>query len=387
MERWVACTRRLREALAASGYGAVLTFRLEHLRYVSPYQPPFSSSVNLRVAAIVTPEVTKIFVPQIDLLGIHEVAAGRFETAALPINQAAWADILQGDLDALVPAGEAIAVDLAPAHVMAGISRDVVYDSSPWEEARLIKTSGEVATMRRGLAMVAEGMDAALAAAAAGTTELEVAAAAEHAVRLAGAEGFAFFTICATNGDIVRRRLATDRVLVKGDVVFIDIGAVHDGYAAEFSRSVVVGDEATPEQRAIHQTAYRANRAMMAAIRPGVMASELDRAAREVILASPYAHHIHRHVTGSGIGVLLQERPIISDPFDGGADEPIAAGMVLNVEPGVYHPEIGGLRAEDIVLVTEAGCELLTPYPYDPRLIEQPSGQHPAPGVGFAEWR
>lgn len=369
MERWVACIERLRQALAVSDYGALLTCRLEHLRYVSPYQPPFSSSVNLRVAAIVTPEVIKIFVPQIDLMGVREVAAGRFETAALPINQAAWADILQAELDSLVPVGETIAVDLVPAHVMAGITRDVVYDSAPWEEARLIKTPGEVDSMRSGLAMVAKGMDAALATAKAGATELEVAAAAEHAVRLAGAEGLAFFTLCSTNGDIVRRRFATDRVLESGDDVFIDIGAVHDGYSAEFSRSVVIGDEVTPEQRAIHQTAYQANRAMMAAIRPGAMASALDRAAREVILASPYAHLIHRHVTGSGIGVLLQERPIISDPFDVGVDEPIAAGMILNVEPGVYHPEIGGLRAEDIVLVTETGCELLTPYPYDQRLI------------------
>jgi Xaa-Pro aminopeptidase len=365
----IACTDRLREALAASGYGALLTFRLEHLRYVSPYRPPFSSSINLRVAAIVTPRVTKIFVPQIDLMGVRELAAGRFEAAALPINQAAWADILQRELDALVPAGETVAVDLAPAHVMAGITRGVAYDSTPWEQARLIKTPGEVASMRAGLAMVAAGMDAALDAATAGATELEVAAAAEHAVRLAGAEGFAFFTICATNGDIVRRRVATDRVLVDGDFVFVDIGAVHDGYTAEFSRSLVIGDAVTPEQQAIHQTAYEANQAMMAAIRPGAMASDLDRAARDVILASPYAHLIHRHVTGSGIGVLLQERPIVSDPFDGGVDEQIAAGMVLNVEPGVYHPEIGGLRAEDIVLVTETGCELLTPYPYDPRLI------------------
>jgi Xaa-Pro aminopeptidase len=365
----MAGTERLRQALAASDYGALLTFRLEHLRYISPYRPPFSSSINLRTAAIVTPSVTKIFVPQIDLMGVREVAAGRFDVAALPINQAAWAGILQSELDELVPAGETIAVDLGPAHVMAGIRREVAYDSTPWEEARRIKTPGEVESLRTGLGMVARGMDAALATAKPGATELEVAAAAEHAVRLAGAEGLAFFTICSSNGDIVRRRFATDRVLEPGDFVFTDIGVVHDGYCAEFSRSVVIGDDVTPEQREIHRTAYTANRAMMEAIRPGAMASDLDRAARQVILASPYADFIHRHVTGSGIGVLLQERPIISDPFDGGDDEPIEVGMVLNVEPGVYHPEIGGLRAEDIVLVTETGCELLTPYPYDPRLI------------------
>lgn len=369
MERWVETSSRLRKELATSGYDALLTFRLENLRYVSPYQPPFSSSINLRVATIVTNETMVVLVPQIDLMGLREIAGGRFEAAALPINQATWPAELQPFLDRVVPKGGTVAVDLAPAHVMAGLKGSFVFDSTPWENARLIKTEGEIAAMRAGLAMVSKGMEAALATALPGKTELEIAAAGEYAVRMAGAEGFAFLTLCSTNGDIVRRRFATNRVLEPGDFVFIDIGAVNDGYTAEFSRSTVVGDDVTETQRAIHQTAYRANRAMMDAIRPGVMASDLDRAARDVIMASPFADRIHRHVTGSGIGVLLQERPIISDPFDGGVDEPIQAGMVLNVEPGVYDPVIGGLRSEDIVLVTETGHELLTPFPYDSRLI------------------
>jgi len=367
--RWIGCLDRLRGSLAASGYAGLLTFRLEHLRYLSPYRPPFSSSVTHRVAALVTPDAVVLFVPQVDRQGLAEQADGRFEVAALPITQAAWPAALQPALDRLIPAGGAVAVDQAPAHVMGGLRGGFVFDASPWEEARLTKSPAEVASIRAGLAMVAAGVEAALAAARPGATELEVAAAGEHAARVAGAEGFAFFAICATNGEIARRRFATDRRLRDGDFLFFDLGVVHDGYCAEFSRAVVVGGSPTSEQRAIHDTAHRSNRAMLAAVRPGAMASDLDRAAREVILGSPYAPFVHRHVTGSGIGVLLQERPIISDPFDGGVDEPIRPGMVLNLEPGVYHPEVGGLRAEDIVLVTDDGCELLTPYPYDPRLI------------------
>lgn len=369
MERWVGCVQRLRDALAASPYAGLLTFRVEHLRYVSPYRPPFSSSLAQRVAALVTPDVVAVFVPQIDRLPLQERVGDGIVVEALPINQDAWPEILQAVLDRWVPAGSAIAVDLAPAKVMSELRGEFAYDSGPWEAARLVKTAAEVESIRAGLRMVTAGVAGAIEAARPGVTELAVAAEGERAARLAGAEGFAFFAICSTNGDILRRRFATDRVLEEGDFLFFDLGVVHDGYSSEFSRAIVVGEQVTPEQRAIHQTAYRANRAMMAAIRPGVMASELDRAAREVILASPYAQYIHRHVTGSGMGLLLQERPIVSDPFDGGVDEPIAAGMVLNVEPGVYHPQIGGVRAEDIVLVTETGCELLTLYPYDPRLI------------------
>lgn len=369
MERWSGCLGRLREAMIATGQDALLTFRLEHLRYVSPYQPPASSSIIHRVAAIVTQDAMVIFIPQIDIAGLKEVAADRFEVGGLPINQAAWASTLQPFLDRLVPSGTHVAVDLAPAHVMQELKGEFIYDSRAWEEARRIKTPAEIASMRAGLAMVTSGIEAGLATAKAGASELEVAAAAEYAVRVAGAEGFAFLTLCSTNGDIVRRRYATNYRFKSGDFVFIDIGALHDGYCTEFSRSTIIGDTVTDEQRAIYQTAYTANRTMMAAIKPGVMASELDRAARDVILSSPYASYIHRHVTGSGVGVLLQERPIISDPFDGGIDESIEVGMVLNIEPGVYHPEIGGLRAEDLVLVTDTGYELLTPYPYDARLI------------------
>lgn len=369
MERWNECRIQLVQAMEGTGYDALLTFRLEHLRYISPYKPPFSSSVTHRVAAIVTPETTKVFIPQIDVQGLDELSTGQFGVAALPINQDKWAEILQAELAQLTHDGAKIAVDLGLAHVLAGLEGNFVYDSTPWEEARRFKTKGEITAIRQGLNMVSIGMDAALEVAVAGATELDVAAAAEHAARISGAEGFAFLTICATNGDIVRRRYATDRALETGDFVFIDIGVVHDGYCAEFSRSLVVGGSATPEQQGIHQAAYKASRAMLALLRPGVTTGELDRAARDVILSSEYAAHIHRHVTGSGIGVQLQERPIISDPFDSGVEEVIEAGMVLNVEPGVYHHEVGGARIEDIVLVTESGYELLTPYPYDPGLV------------------
>lgn len=369
LARWIGCLSRLRTAMEQAGRPALLTFRLEHLRYVSPYRPPASSSITHRVAALVTQDALVVFIPQIDVAGLTEVAAGQFEVSGLPINPAAWPATLQPVLDRLVPKGATIAVDAAPASVMPHLTGDFVFDSGPWETARRIKTVEEVDSIRRGLEMTTAAIQAALDTAKPGVSELEVAAAAEHAARIAGAEGFAFLTICTTNGDTVRRRYASNHRFVPGDFVFTDVGILNEGYCAEYSRATIIGDRVTEDQRGIFQTAYAANRAMMAAIAPGVMASTLDQAARDVILSSPYAPYIHRHVTGSGIGVLLQEAPIISDPFDGGIDTPIEAGMVLNIEPGVYHLEIGGLRAEDLVLVTETGYELLTPYPYDERLL------------------
>jgi Xaa-Pro aminopeptidase len=217
--------------------------------------------------------------------------------------------------------------------------------------------------------MVSAAISAAWEALAPGVSELELAAIAEHAARASGAEGFAFFAIVTSNGEIARRRYATDYRLHDGDLVFLDLGVVNGGYCAEFSRATVVGERVTAEQRGIFQAAHGANLALRERMRPGVMGSALDAAAREAIRATPYAAYEYRHVTITGIGVMLQERPIISNAADAGEDEPLQAGMVLNLEPGVYHPELGGLRAEDIVLVTDDGYKLLTPFPYDERLL------------------
>ncbi len=366
-ERWEGCLERVRIALAESSYDALLTFRIEHLRYVSPYQPPYSVAATHRIAAIVTQDQLLIFVPQIDLMGMREVANGRFEVDQLPINQDTWGPIIQSALGRTAPTAR-IAVDGASARLMEQLIGDFAHDSTPWEEARRIKTPDEIAVMRRGIEIVGQGIREAFAELKIGMTELELAAIAEFAARRAGAEAFSFSTIVGANGAIVRRRYATDYAFKQGDFIFLDLGIVYGGYCQEYSRATVLGDRVTPEQVAIHQISVAANRAMIAAVTPGVMASELDRAARSVILDSPLAPYCYRHVTGSGIGLMLQERPIISDPFDGGVDEPIEVGMVLNIEPGIYHPEIGGLRAEDIVLVTESGCDVLTDTPYDARL-------------------
>ncbi|HET9014957.1 MAG TPA: Xaa-Pro peptidase family protein [Thermomicrobiaceae bacterium] len=367
MERWEECLAKTRAALASAGYGAALTFRVEHVRYVSPYRPPFSLSVSQRVAALVTPEDLVVFVPQIDAAGLREAAAGRFTVEPLPINQATWGEPLTRAIAERVPSGT-VAVDGALATVMAQLRGDLSLDSRPFEEARRIKTPAEVALIRAGVGMVAEAIDAAWRVLRPGMSELELAAVAEHAARAAGAEGFAFFAIVATNGDVARRRFATDYRFTDGDFVFLDLGVVNGGYCAEFSRATVVGPRVSDRQRAIFRAAYRANRAALDLLRPGVRGGAVDAAARAAIHDAGLDEYRYRHVTGSGIGLMLQERPIISDPFDGGLDEVIEPGMVLNVEPGVYHPADGGLRAEDIVLVTEDGCEVISTYPYDERL-------------------
>jgi Xaa-Pro aminopeptidase/Xaa-Pro dipeptidase len=139
-----------------------------------------------------------------------------------------------------------------------------------------------------------------------------------------------------------------------GELLLIDFGAAWGGYKADITRTMAVG-RADMRQRAVHETVLRAHDAAVAAVRPGVTAGDVDRAAREVIEAAGLGEFfIHR--TGHGLGLEAHEDPSL----DPGSATVLESGMVVTVEPGVYVPGWGGVRIEDDVVVEEGGCRLLT---------------------------
>jgi Xaa-Pro aminopeptidase len=126
----------------------------------------------------------------------------------------------------------------------------------------------------------------------------------------------------------------------------------------DLSRTVQLGND-RPEYRRILEAVAEAQAAAIASVRPGIPASAVDAAAREVLrrhgLADAFGHG-----TGHGLGLEVHEEPRIGRPVAGLPDVPLAPGMVFTIEPGAYVEDIGGVRIEDDVLVTEAGCEVLT---------------------------
>ncbi|MER3468971.1 MAG: aminopeptidase P family protein, partial [Thermoflexus sp.] len=130
-----------------------------------------------------------------------------------------------------------------------------------------------------------------------------------------------------------------------------------EGYVSDITRTFVVGAP-DPEWAAIHRLVEAANTAGRAAVRPGIPAEAVDRAARAVIEAGGYgAQFLHR--TGHGLGLEIHEPPYLV----AGETTPLAPGMTFTVEPGIYLPGKGGVRIEDEVMVTEAGGEPLTTFP------------------------
>jgi Xaa-Pro aminopeptidase len=128
------------------------------------------------------------------------------------------------------------------------------------------------------------------------------------------------------------------------------------------TRTVHVGKISTAERR-MYQAVREAQEAAVSAVRAGVACGQVDRAARITLRRAGFGRYF-THSTGHGVGLEIHEPPRIGK----GRTEPLRAGMVITVEPGVYVPGQGGVRIEDMVVVTESGCEVLTPAPKD--LIE-----------------
>jgi Xaa-Pro aminopeptidase len=194
----------------------------------------------------------------------------------------------------------------------------------------------------------------AVAGAAAGRGELEMATEIGLGVAEAGAQ-LSFETIVQSgpNSALPHSRPGARQVR-SGELLLIDFGAAWGGYKADITRTVVVG-RADMRQRAVHETVLRAHDAAVAAVRAGVTAGDVDRAAREVIDAAGLGEFfIHR--TGHGLGLEAHEDPSL----DPGSATVLESGMVVTVEPGVYVPGWGGVRIEDDVVVEEGGCRLLT---------------------------
>lgn len=153
-----------------------------------------------------------------------------------------------------------------------------------------------------------------------------------------------------------------ERRLKANESIIIDMGCRFEGYCSDMTRTFFVGENSMKE---IYDLVLEANLAAKKVIRPGVKFSEIDRAAREVIEKAGYGKAFF-HRLGHGIGLDVHE------PYDvsGSNDRVVREGMCFSIEPGIYLPETGGVRLEDLVLVTSDGCEVLNAYPFDQEIIE-----------------
>jgi Xaa-Pro aminopeptidase len=227
------------------------------------------------------------------------------------------------------------------------------------ETLRMVKDDDEIRILREAGRRLGAVVPEVVALARPGRSELEVAADIEQVLRGAGFERPAFETIVASgpNSALPHAR-PTVRRLREGDGVVLDFGGVYDGYCVDLTRTVQLGD-AGPDFRQLFAAVSEAQRAAIAAVQPGVLASAVDGAARRTLgrynLAEAFGH-----ATGHGLGIEVHEDPRIGKPSNGLPDTTLEPGMIFTIEPGAYIEGVGGVRIEDDVLVTESGCDVLT---------------------------
>jgi len=378
---------RAREQMRGHGLDALLVWKDENVRYLTSLRPQLiAGKSGLLNGALLLPDGDPILfasggdadrarhsmpwlaevhpIPILEERGLVDhfaatiladvVARHRLDSARIGIDLASQA--LHDALRARHPA-------------IRWVDGDVVMQA-----ARLLKLPEEIALVEEAVAIAEAVTQAALDALRPGVRELDVAAEAMRVLYLLGGEYAHVTTPFVASGERMGppTRLATDKVIRHGDIVFIDIGAMWNGYFADLGRTVACG-EPPALQRRIFRAVYEAHQAGLEAMRPGVTTTHVARTIRQAAEPHGLAGHFLTLFVGHGIGVGSNEPPYVGEPFPGAAEVVLQPGMLFAMEPLIWVPDVpggGGVRLEDMVLITEGGPRRLSRLPYDRRLLD-----------------
>lgn len=232
-------------------------------------------------------------------------------------------------------------------------------------DMRKIKSEDELVKLRKAAELADHAIEIGCKEIAEGKSELEILMAIEFEMKRMGAEKMSFDTMVLSGPKTASPHgTPGERKIQKGDFILFDLGVVYEGYCSDITRTVAFG-EPSKEQREIYETVKKAEQAAIDLVRPGVRAMDLDKAARDVITEAGFGEYF-THRLGHGLGISVHEFPSIT----GTNEMEMQEGMVFTIEPGIYHPEITGVRIEDDVVVTADGVEVLTKFPKELKIIE-----------------
>lgn len=225
---------------------------------------------------------------------------------------------------------------------------------------RIVKSSDEIRKIQQAQRITEEAFTELLNSVKVGAAERDLALELEFLMRKKGASGVSFdlITIAGKNTSMPHG-VPGDYKIHSGDFVTFDIGAIYCGYHSDMTRTVAVG-EVSDKQREVYDIVLKAQLAGLAAVKPGVKASDVDKTARDIIKASGFGEFF-RHSTGHGVGLDIHEQPFVSPR----SDTLLSEGMIITVEPGIYLPDRFGVRIEDMVAVTSKGYNNFAKLPKD----------------------
>lgn len=220
---------------------------------------------------------------------------------------------------------------------------------------RMVKSDDEIKKLREAERLGDEAFKYMLGRIKSGRTEKEIALELEFFMRNNGASGLSFETISASGErSAMPHGTASDRIIQRGDFVTLDFGCVFENYCSDMTRTVVMGNPAQ-WQREVYDVTLSAQRAALNALEPGKTGAEIDAVARKIISDAGYGKNFG-HGLGHGVGVEIHELPSLSPAYN----KKLRTGNTVTVEPGIYLEGMGGVRIEDLTILTESGYENLT---------------------------
>ncbi len=223
------------------------------------------------------------------------------------------------------------------------------------ERIRMIKDGGEAFLLREAAIMAARALEETLEHIKPGITERDIASILEMKMREVGSEKPSFETIVASGvNTALPHAVPGSREIQDGDFLTIDYGTIHKGYHSDETCTFAVRS-VTEEQAALYAVVKEAHDKALNAVRPGISCRDIDGIARIVISDAGYGEYFS-HGTGHGVGLNVHEPPRVFEK----AEDVLEEGMVITVEPGIYIPDLWGVRIEDTVMVGKDGCEILT---------------------------
>jgi Xaa-Pro aminopeptidase len=229
---------------------------------------------------------------------------------------------------------------------------------------RAVKDAQEMALIQGAIDISSKAFEHILETLKEGVFEREVALEMEFFMKNNGAEVISFDLIIASGkrSALPHGKAAVKRI-EKGDLVLIDFGSGFKGYHSDQTRTVVCGQPSV-RQKKVYQVVKDAHDKAIEKVSPGIPIQEVDAAARDHIRNQGYGEYFG-HGTGHGIGLAVHEDPVVNSENKG----PLQEGMIFTIEPGIYVPEWGGVRIEDMIRVTSQGAEVLTYLPTELRVI------------------
>ncbi|MFQ5860629.1 MAG: M24 family metallopeptidase [Dehalococcoidia bacterium] len=378
---------RLRGLMERHRLDGILAFEAANIRYISGLRPLWVPNFGLMQAALITRTSPHVICwpfqddtphRQATMYWMDPQRVRPFPGVLDSPTPAPALEVLRQGLEELGLTSGHLGLDFTKVPVLDTL-RDMLPDIEIVDgdvclkEARQVKGLQEVEVMRQASELVNIGFETALQAVEPGMRECEVLAEVMHTFYQYGMEiPQCNLIVCSGSNTAPMQRFAGDRVIQRGDLVFMDLGGCWHGMFSEAARTVICG-EPNEQQRQLYQTVYNIHTQVIGAMKPGVTAAQLQQVAEQPYKASPFYGHMQRMLIAHGIGMGFAEPPWVPPAGVPPPDLTLEVGMTLAVVITILVPGIpggGGVRLEDVVTVTPEGVEVMTGrIPYDEVLL------------------